>query len=63
MLRYDRATPSHERDSRNIAHSIIPGANRTTRRIEIQGPKPPTEARWSSFGWQIVAHETVTVNR
>lgn len=56
MLRYDRATPAHETDSGVIQRSLearwrYPNPEPLT--IALVGAKPPTEARWASFGWGV----------
>jgi hypothetical protein len=53
MLRYDRCSPAREADSAEIARSFN-GHRRT--RVRVTGTvKPPTIARWKSFGWTVEA--------
>jgi hypothetical protein len=56
MLRYDLCWPASESDSRNIDHSsaIIQRQRNHELRIDLKGLKPPTVARWHSFGWTVV---------
>jgi hypothetical protein len=64
MLRYDRATPHREQDS----HQIIPatgchsGGTIAGYDIELQSHRPPTEARWRSFGWEVTETQKITVS-
>lgn len=53
MLRYDQAVPASETDASYIAATLAdPSRDRTL--ITLRGVKPPTEARWRSFGWQVL---------
>jgi hypothetical protein len=52
MLRYDRATPATETDSHIILQQVITSAQANVT-IALLGPKPPTEPRWSSYGWRV----------
>lgn len=57
MLRYDVAQPFGEEDSNTIAYSMHAGPW-TEHEVELVSlRKPPTEGRWSSFGWNVVVHE------
>lgn len=53
MLRYDEAWPEHEFDSALIIqtteHSSVEAVE-----IKIVSYRPPTVARWASFGWQVL---------
>ncbi|HEY6415282.1 MAG TPA: hypothetical protein VIX41_03560 [Acidimicrobiales bacterium] len=49
MLRYDSCWPGRQADV------PLPGPSSESRRVEVVGIKPPTEARWHSFGWRVVA--------
>jgi hypothetical protein len=52
MLRYDKAWPASESDSRLISNSFT---DPVQHRIELRSLKEPTPARWRSFGWTVVA--------
>lgn len=56
MLRYDLAHPAHESDSVSIAVSMADGPWRD-HVVNLLGFKPPTPARWDSFGWTLVMKE------
>lgn len=49
MLRYDICWPASEWDS-----GRLPGEAGHVRTITLKGLKPPTFARWRSFGWEVV---------
>jgi hypothetical protein len=51
MLRYDLCWPATGEDSSMIEAVVHP---RLTRQIRMRGLKPPTVARWASFGWTVV---------
>jgi hypothetical protein len=55
MLRYDRCFPRNEKDA-NAAQD----RERGRRQVELTRPHceaywTPTEGRWQSFGWKVVA--------
>lgn len=55
MLRYDRATPTTERDSVEISHSLDRMHPRdTARTVTVTSERPLTAGRWESFGWAVV---------
>ena len=47
MLRYDLCWPASERDSNMLA---MVGQ----RTMALKSLKPPTTARWGSFGWKVI---------
>lgn len=49
MLRYDKCWPASEHNS------LLVGGFGDTRRVELRGLKMPTDARWRSFNWKVVA--------
>lgn len=51
MLRYDSARPSGSEDA--SAMGSIRGAADKQRTVELVGARPPTVARWASFGWKV----------
>jgi hypothetical protein len=53
MLRYDRATPATERDSKEIERSFRRG-ERTPFKLILMAQKV-TYDRWFSFGWEAKA--------
>lgn len=59
MLRYDGLCPSKEEDSSEISGSLGDDEWETAP-IELNCIAPknwkPTEARWKSFGWNILSH-------
>lgn len=55
MLRYDGCIPVRETDSANIRMAVLTGRRPDATAIRLRGPKPPTIARWKSFGWTLVA--------
>ena len=65
MLRYDTCVPASESDANLIRYTIEDhvetlkslGWNGTVllRRFERDGAGQPTDARWRSFGWEIVS--------
>lgn len=58
MLRYDTCHPRTERDSAEIERSSrAHGHGGQDFRVTLVGPKPPTEARWGSFGWAVESVE------
>lgn len=59
MLRYDGCYPRHEADSGRIEVSFQRGNFNVEQQISLTlpGKEPPTEARWSSFGWTVVSCE------
>jgi hypothetical protein len=67
MLRYDRCTPLHESDSDVIHRSIMREAglytgaegNRLGVTVAVRSDKPPTEARWRSFSWEVVSVDKI----
>jgi hypothetical protein len=61
MLRYDSCWPSRQSDVPLPRHHIEgPGmAGTNLHRVEIVGIKPPTTARWNSFGWAVDGRVTV----
>jgi hypothetical protein len=60
MLRYDRCTPMHETDSGRIQQSMWRGIAGEKEEINLlYVDREPTEARWKSFGWEIVKTEKV----
>lgn len=50
MLRYDRCWPESQSDV-----SVAFSGGVTERRVQMRGLLPPTEQRWASFGWRVVA--------
>jgi len=61
MLRYDGCHPSHEADASSIHHTFCRPLQERTHAISLSriGDKgwKPTEGRWQSFGWKVVAIE------
>ena len=56
MLRYDSCCPDRSEDAHEIARGENPREVRTIRlRRYAVNSNGPTEARWSSFGWSVVA--------
>ena len=64
MLRYDKLTPYTERDSTEIAASLTTHIDGyALRTITLQRTCDnkrwrPTEGRWHSFLWSVLAHDT-----
>ena len=59
MLRYDACRPATESDSTTINTTIVfpyvsGRKDKPTFTIRLKGLKPPTFARWRSFGWEVV---------
>lgn len=55
MLRYDRCFPASERDSHTIQENTRVRGPVQTITLTMADPKRrPTEARWRSFGWEVV---------
>ena len=52
MLRYDLCWPASEQDSYIIGLSHSEVRSERPYRIHLKGLKPPTVARWNSFGWE-----------
>jgi len=52
MLRYDICWPANETMSNLISDAFFHQPHRST--ISLKGLKPPTFARWRSFGWEVV---------
>jgi hypothetical protein len=62
MLRYDRCWPASSDDAARIDYSRLPG-NREVYIIKLymaadHAGAVPTAARWSSFGWTVLAEHT-----
>jgi len=65
MLRYDCCIPDTSEDARKIADSLMesrdPKTARTLRRVTLrmfsEEAYPPCDARWRSFGWEVVPDE------
>lgn len=53
MLRYDTCWPRHEHDAAIIESSARRGNALREHTIALKGLRPPTEGRWSSFGWKV----------
>jgi hypothetical protein len=49
MLRYDLCWPASEAMARRLGPDDHPGE----RTVILRGLKPPTTARWASFGWTV----------
>jgi hypothetical protein len=54
MLRYDLCWPASESESNRLDLYSLPQDAISQRRIHLRGLKPPTAARWRSFGWEVV---------
>jgi hypothetical protein len=50
MLRYDLCWPADETSSGRINNR-----RRAQYTVKLKGLKPPTPARWASFGWKVLA--------
>jgi hypothetical protein len=51
MLRYDLCWPASELNATTLAATFT---NRVSvHGIKLKGLKPPTPARWASFGWKV----------
>jgi hypothetical protein len=50
MLRYDICWPASEPDSYRLDN----GRMTNKRHVKLKGLKPPTFARWTSFGWTVL---------
>jgi len=62
MLRYDLCRPATESDSTLINTTIVfpyvsGRKDKPTFTIRLKGLKPPTVARWHSFGWAVLPPE------
>lgn len=59
MLRYDLCWPATAGGAQQISRSIdgLSTDLRLERTIMIKGLKPPTVARWASFGWKVLEHD------
>jgi len=53
MLRYDLCRPATESDSNMIEVTFRVNTG-SPNRVNLKGLKPPTAARWNSFGWRLV---------
>ncbi|AZS12595.1 hypothetical protein HWB99_gp059 [Mycobacterium phage DrLupo] len=64
MLRYDRATPHSERDSKQIvpATGCHSGGTIAGYDIELQSNREPTIGRWRSFGWEVTDVQKIRLN-
>ena len=64
MLRYDRATPHRESDSKQItpATGCHSGGTIAGYDIELQSNHEPTLGRWRSFGWEVTDVQKIRVN-
>jgi hypothetical protein len=62
MLRYDRATPHTEGDSCVIKCAVQVHSHYIEDvDIELQSHSLPTDARWRSFGWEIVQIQEIKI--
>jgi hypothetical protein len=60
MLRYDGCWPTHSDDVAAIGSSFLRDRRvpeTAPFQVSLTGYRPPTEARWRSFGWTLVAKE------
>lgn len=56
MMRHDRCWPVNTSDALKIQGSVTRMIrDRVCIELETADPAGPTPARWSSFGWQVVA--------
>jgi len=63
MLRYDRCWPAAETESGRIAPNwSSPEDYKTERAIQMKGLNVPTKDRWNSFGWVVLASQTVRLS-
>lgn len=61
MLRYDECYPNSGRDVEAIMMDCVDKSSQVTRRkVQLVSHRrtSPTEARWRSFGWDVIKTET-----
>lgn len=57
MLRYDRCFPEGSDDAAQIGYTFEPDRRKSEiQTITLIGLSRPTDARWSSFLWSVVAN-------
>ena len=58
MLRYDSCWPRREgTDVFKMFASLRNDGSRELQTIRLVGLRPPSEGRWNSFGWPVVAND------
>jgi hypothetical protein len=63
MLRYDHAWPySESKDSPSLDRDLRWGVRRVM--LSSDTPQAPTDGRWRSFGWQVIAigHDDIAID-
>lgn len=61
MLRYDECFPVDEGEARDM---VIHNLEQRTVRLERWSthPRPPTERRWESQGWRVIAYDPIGIS-